>query len=294
MPLDPDQLENPLRKIRKLLKKMPPIPLPEDIHDFRTNSRRIEATLPALSLDSTKNGKKILKHLSRLRKLAGKVRDMDVLTEYASSVPRAGEEQCSVQLLEHLGSERQKDAKKFYRVQSRYASGLRKQLKRLCRRLEQFSSGPGRKKQDAIDAAADAESSVLTLVAELSRPGHLNRANLHPYRLKVKELRNLLRLSQRDKQQEFVNVLGEVKDAIGEWHDWQALVEIAKEILDHGAQCRLIRQLKNTADSKYEAALLLAQKMRKQYLQITERKTGSSKRHQPTRPVWSATAALAA
>lgn len=50
----------------------------------------------------------------------------------------------------------------------------------------------------------------------MARPIHLNRTNLHPCRLKVKELRNLLRLSDDSKQQEFVNVLGELKDAIGE------------------------------------------------------------------------------
>lgn len=80
MPLNANQTEKPLRKIRKLLKKMPAVPTPEDVHDFRTNSRRIEALLAAFSLDSKKNEQRILKRLSRLRKGAGRVRDMDVLT----------------------------------------------------------------------------------------------------------------------------------------------------------------------------------------------------------------------
>src|SRR5205814_5171230 len=82
--LDSNQIQGSLRKVRKLLKKMPPVPRIRDVHRFRTNSRRIEAMLPPLSLDSGRNGRSFLKQLSKLRKQAGKVRDMDVLTTYVS------------------------------------------------------------------------------------------------------------------------------------------------------------------------------------------------------------------
>src|SRR2546423_5679867 len=109
MALDANRAEKPVRKLRKLLKKMPAMPGADDIHDFRTNSRRIEATLQALSLDSEDACRQILKRISRLRKRAGKVRDMDVLTDYLSSVSRHdGEKECHVQLLEHLGAQRRK------------------------------------------------------------------------------------------------------------------------------------------------------------------------------------------
>src|SRR5436309_1686975 len=101
MALDVNRAEKPVRKLRKLLKKMPAMPGADDIHDFRTSSRRIEATLQALSLDSGHNCRRILKQISRLRKRAGKVRDMDVLTDYLSSLPRHEKERgtpcnCSV------------------------------------------------------------------------------------------------------------------------------------------------------------------------------------------------------
>src|SRR5438067_10398032 len=112
MALDANRAEKPLRKLRKLLKKMPAMPSADDIHDFRTNSRRIEASLQALSLDSGNNCRRILKQISRLRKRAGKVRDMDVLTDYLVDVSyHEKEKECSVQLLEHLGAQRQKYAK---------------------------------------------------------------------------------------------------------------------------------------------------------------------------------------
>jgi len=63
-----------------------------------------------------------------------------------------------------------------------------------------------------------------------------------------------------------VNALGRTKDAIGEWHDWEELVAISEKILDHGAQCHLVQQLKAIAAEKYQSALSHAVLLRKRYL----------------------------
>src|SRR5215475_8739674 len=49
----------------------------ENIHRFRTNSRRVEALVASLAPES-RNKRKLLKLLSNLRKKAGRVRDLDV------------------------------------------------------------------------------------------------------------------------------------------------------------------------------------------------------------------------
>ena len=116
---------------------------------------------------------------------------------------------------------------------------------------------------------------ALELSSELKRPVRLNRNNLHPYRLKVKELRNVLQLSDRADDIEFVERLGQVKDAIGDWHDWEELVRIAKEVLDHGASCKLISQLKATSNSKYEYAVSSTDGLRNTYLKDRLTKHGS-------------------
>jgi CHAD domain-containing protein len=67
MALDPKELQKPLSKLRKLLKKMPKQPPPEQVHDLRTNSRRAEATLKALQLDRKRKGKRVLKTLTPLQ-----------------------------------------------------------------------------------------------------------------------------------------------------------------------------------------------------------------------------------
>src|SRR5207253_7934757 len=79
----------------------------------------------------------------------------------------------------------------------------------------------------------EAMANALKLSSELAITTKLDRKNLHPYRLKVKELRYVLQLANDADEQQFVDKLGEVKDAIGEWHDWEELITIANGVVDH-------------------------------------------------------------
>ena len=72
----------------------------------------------------------MVKKLGRFRKRAGKVRDMDVLTSYASTIHAKGEDDCAVQLLEYLGMRRQKLAKKLYAEIEQQRKVVRAGLKR--------------------------------------------------------------------------------------------------------------------------------------------------------------------
>jgi CHAD domain-containing protein len=63
MPLDADRIQKPVRKLRKLLKGFPKPPAPEQIHDFRTGARRLEATVEALGLESRGNERRMLRKL---------------------------------------------------------------------------------------------------------------------------------------------------------------------------------------------------------------------------------------
>src|SRR6266566_9311375 len=55
----------------------------------------------------------------------------------------------------------------------------------------------------------------------------------------------------------FVDDLGKVKDAIGEWHDWEELVGIATEVLSHRTRCGLQSELRRITQKKYDHALSL-------------------------------------
>jgi CHAD domain-containing protein len=303
MALDRDRLLKPVKKLRKLIAGLDTNPLPETVHDLRTSTRRFEAAYKALSLDTQGIGKSMLKDLGRLRKRAGKVRDMDVLTGFASTVHPQGdkaqaEAECSVQLLEHLGAQRRKHAKKLVAEADRLGPSLRRDLKHASSVMDKLLPGKATKAgaQNGSAAATDATAAAVKLAAGLWIPERLDRETLHPYRLKVKELRNVLQMAAGASRLKFVGDLGEVKDAIGEWHDWEELVAIARKVLDHRTGCGLQTELKHIAGQKYERALAVAKNLRKTYLRNAppSGKRGAAALPKiPSAPIWEATALLA-
>jgi len=266
MALDVERIEKPVRKLRKLLKKAPKHPTPDKVHDLRTNSRRFQTAVEAFALASHGNERRLLKGLRRLRKRAGKIRDMDVLIGHALTVNPNGEQDCVVQLLEHLGAIRARQARKLHDEMVK-ATPLRTRLKRSQARIEKLATKNNGSSSGKAPAKAppDVISKSLQLSAELKAPARLDKKNLHPYRLKVKALRYVLQLSDRA-DQPFIEKLGEVQDAIGEWHDWLELSEIAEKVIDHGAKCKLVARLKEVAERKFQGALDTTNEMRRAYL----------------------------
>jgi CHAD domain-containing protein len=163
-------------------------------------------------------------------------------------------------------------------------------LKRVEREL-------GRKEASIKDKRAlpaEPSSPALKVAAELGSIPRLSHSNLHPFRLKVKELRNLLRLADKA-DQDLIAALATVKDAIGEWHDWEELVKIADKVLDHGTGCRLMQQLKTTTRDKFESALWQAEQLRKCYFGVSgKKKPGRSRSAVPAEPVLRAAMKLVA
>src|SRR5277367_4561435 len=105
MGIDLENAQRPLYKLRKWLKHFPKDPAPSDVHALRTQARRLEANTGAFVLGA-QTTRHLLKLVAPVRKAAGSVRDMDVLTAHALTLQADGEEDCVVHLLEHLGSMR--------------------------------------------------------------------------------------------------------------------------------------------------------------------------------------------
>src|ERR1051326_1018315 len=220
---------------------------------------------------------------------------MDVLTADALTVKQDGEQDCLVQLLEYLGVERNKYARRLRQAIKAAGGRLRRNLKRSSKCLEKSLERSGNDGPVDADAVPTTMARTIKLSTELNLPRRLNRKNLHPYRLKVKELRNVLQLSEQTGDNEFLEKLGEVKDAIGEWHDWEELIGIAKQLLDHGPACKLIKDLHENSNSKYERALFITGRFRSKYLESGKpgRGTGPGKIAPFSAPVFRATSAIA-
>ncbi len=292
MALDPDKLQKPPRELRKLLKKISKQPSLKQVHDLRTNTRRLEALMEALMLDQKRKGVRILRAMAPIRKQAGKVRDMDVLVGFASTVASEGETECLVQLIEYLSARRLKSARKLGKI---IAEERRETLPRLKSCGTRIRKGFNSKRTAAAkpEWRADATATAIELSRELTAWPALDKTNLHPFRLKVKELRYVLQFSGKDQDEEFTEMLGEVKDAIGKWHDWTELSAIAAKTIEHGPGCHLLKEIRSKATEHFDHALSLSNAMRKKYLDGNPHRAGRPAPVKLPQPVLTAAARLA-
>lgn len=269
MPFDADHLRKPFRAFRKAAKSTKNLDDPDYVHKLRTNARRIEAILGAVHLVSPRHRKALLRALAKIRKAAGHVRDLDVLTGKAADVLVSGERNCQVRLLEYLGAERQRKRTTLARALKTNSKQIRRELQRCARNINVLiAPESGRAKEQAEQRAA---ARTLALSSRLQHFARLGRRNLHHYRKQGKQLRYVLQAA-KPQDDALVQALREMQDAIGEWHDWEELLGIAKGVLDHGRKCGMLHELQLHADTSFDEALRLANSVRKRFF------TGDGKR----------------
>src|ERR1700687_5900086 len=137
MPIDLKRSRLAFQRLGRELTKLTKEPVPESVHKFRTNSRRVEAVLSEVAPELNRNDKKLLKLLSRLRKKAGRVRDLDVeiasLRTLKNPAGNGHKSQFVDALVEERARHEQRLAKAFDRATS---NEVRKRLKRAASELE--------------------------------------------------------------------------------------------------------------------------------------------------------------
>lgn len=258
---DRDALLDPLIDLRGTLKKIAKDITPKRTHDLRTRIRRTRAVLRALEVEDNPRGKRLAKGLQPLYKQAGKVRDMDVLTTFAARLDTKGEEKCQARLLEHLVLRRERFARKLDDDIEQSGAGLRRQLRKHIQRIEKQCPSALRSGTNGGNVK-ETNPVALRLEVRLVAYSKLTAKNLHAYRKRVKDLRDLLTLAG-DQDAKLSDDLRDVKDAIGEWHDWNELARIAAKALDHGETCGLRKQIDSAAKSHLERALSRANVLQK-------------------------------
>ncbi len=256
MELDTRHVQKPLRKLRKQLNAFPANPRPEDVHSLRTQTRRLEAAVAAMLLNREKPSRRLLKLITPVRKAAGEVRDMDVLIGHVLTLSDDHGREALVRLVEYLSKMRARNARKLQDV-------IRRQKQQIDKRLKQ-SSKLLKKKLEDDSTAVNGKTGPQILITELGHWPPLDQSNLHQFRIRVKELRYMLQLSEQPDKQ-LVGRLGEVKDTVGEWHDWIALLEIAQKKLDRGPEAELLNEIEEIGQQKFRTALTSANQLRSQY-----------------------------
>jgi CHAD domain-containing protein len=257
MEIELKNAQKPLRKLRKALKQLPADPSTKEVHSLRTEARRLEAIVEALMLDRKKKTKQLLKAVTPVRKAAGDVRDMDVLVGNVLALAHDHEDDSLVRLVEHLGEKRVESARDLRRTVSEQRKDARRTLKEYSKLIgKQF---PAKKRTLSNEAPAPVE-----LATELSNWPALDEENIHPFRIKVKQLRYMLQLAE-NADKEVVDALGKVKDEVGDWHDWQELARIAKGVLDPEEDGAALRKIEEIGGKKFRHALATANTVRGEF-----------------------------
>src|SRR6476661_1976819 len=137
MPVDPQRSRLAFQKLNRHLLKLTTKAAPQSVHKFRTYSRRVETLVGELAPEQSRNDKKLLKLLSRLRKKAGRVRDLDVQITSLRGLKISQEPRRKSQLLRHLSEDRAKKEKKLAaNFDKKTVRELRKRLKRAASELQ--------------------------------------------------------------------------------------------------------------------------------------------------------------
>jgi CHAD domain-containing protein len=245
MPIDPKRsrltFQNLGRELTKLVKK----PAPESVHKFRTNSRRVEALLNEVVVESHRNNQKLLRLLARLRKKAGRVRDLDVQIASLRSLKIPGGNGHKAQFMEALVEERAQREKKLARAFDR------KTANEICRRLKRAAA--------RMAIPADTEPLTLTL-AKLAQLGRdyvpLTEKTLHQYRIIGKRARYIAELSDNEPEaRRVVERLKHMQDVIGDWHDWLKLTQKAEDLIGGVRESVLVAMLRNVTQAKFRQSL---------------------------------------
>src|SRR5580658_2377439 len=233
------------QRLARELTKLAKNPAPESVHKFRTNSRRVEALLNEVSVALNRNDKKLLKLLSRLRKKAGRMRDLDV--EIASlrslKVPEGNGHKS--EFLDALVQERAKHQQKLAKAFNRKtADEVKKRLKRTI---------------SEVDIPKDTEPLTLTLnkLAKLGREHvMLTEKTLHQYRIIGKRARYIAELADPDAEaKRVIDQLKHMQDVIGDWHDWLKLTQKAEALFGGVRDSALVSMLRNVTQAKFRQSV---------------------------------------
>lgn len=232
------------RKLEEDIVKLSAKPQAQNVHRFRIGTRRLQIMLAELSPHLDRKQKKLLKLLGRIRKRAGKVRDLDVQLTALRGLKVAREARRKTQLIDHLIELRRKHEKKLRRAVE--PDTVREIGKRLERARKEFRSGSGR---DPLTVARN-------ILKRIDATAPITEPVLHRYRILGKRARYAAEFARHSAEaQQFIAQLKRIQDALGDWHDWLTLTQTASQYLGDIPDSALIAELRNVTGAKFRYAV---------------------------------------
>ena len=245
MSIAPERCRLVFQKLERDLDRLSAQPEAKKVHRFRTGVRRLQTLLEELCLTRDRNQKRLLKLLARIRKKAGKVRDLDVQLAALRSLKFPQEPRRKTQLMHQLIELRGQREKKLSKALSREA--VREIHKRLKRARKDFNPDVNR---DPLSVARQ----ILEPIAKAD--GFPTEELVHQYRLLAKRARYAAEFASKSPESaQFIAQIERVQDALGDWHDWLTLTQAAAKRLGDVRESSLVAALHNVTGAKFRNAV---------------------------------------
>jgi CHAD domain-containing protein len=233
-----------------LLEKVTARAAAEDVHRLRTTVRRLEVQLgdpPA----------KVAKSLKRLRRKAGKVRDIDVhLALLKPPLSSVSPETRWQNELRHILKD--KRARQLGSLCARVAEAA-PLLESCLPALVECTPHATVSLRDAPKQVGRARQRFLLWTEEIPA----DEEGLHQLRIRTKKLRYSLEpLQAHEEAAALVAKLKQVQDAIGKWHDLATLEQFAARSMDPAESAPVLGALHAHSEREYRRARRIAQSVR--------------------------------
>lgn len=292
MPVDYQRNQLLFRRLSRALGQVSKHPRPDAVHQFRTTARRIESLLDALAASPDPDARKLLKRVGRIRRRAGRLRDVDVQMAALRTLKLGRETERKQRLAKFLENQRARREKKLLAaLDPDTIRKLRKRMRRVALAVAAPPTTNGAKPAPALEPVPEA---LRRFAAFVRSHGALTEATLHQYRMDGKRIRYMAEMAGDDPVgKQVVHELKRMQDSIGDWHDWFALTQTAQEVFAPASECPLLSALRNITRAKFNQAVRVATEVKRNLLSIHRSLAAQRRRPAPAPAAPGTTAATA-
>lgn len=223
---------------------------PKRVHRLRATIRRAESFISLAHPQLGRKQEKLVEELIELRKRAGRVRNLDVQIRLLGSIANGSTASDRRVLVQMFKAKREKQSGRLLSLLKKLDKlELVGRLEKLLSKISLIDDG-----NKPIDPLEQARKEFSRLVSEIPA-GNLKPRLVDGLRLGLKRIRYTAELADAsDAQRQFLETIKPVQDAIGEWHDWEALVKTAEEQFGERVNCPLLVEMRSLFAAKYSAA----------------------------------------
>jgi CHAD domain-containing protein len=263
MTLTEERINTLCRGVSSTIAKLQEAVTPKRVHRLRTTIRRIQSLIEYGHPRLTGKQRNTLEDLTRLRKRAGKVRDLDIQISLLTALGN-GSTRADRRALEELLQVRRKHQA------DRLVAAVRK-LER-----SKFSANLGQLAAAVRSSLAAnhepnapirlAQQQIAGLAAQSGAHSQIRPKRLHEIRIALKMVRYLAEVAEQSEERRLLLAqLKAIQDALGAWHDWEELSRTAERQFSHRAHCPLLGEIHALFASRHAAALAAVRQLFSRY-----------------------------